>query len=136
MDETETNMKNNIRKIALMLAAALLGVAPWQTVRAQHADRLPLGVGARNRVVIKGSRNARAAGLVSQGPVEDSMQVPAITLHFRMTEKQSEELERLLEEQQDPKSPRYHSWLTPEEFGERFGIGAHDFARVREWGEA
>jgi subtilase family serine protease len=64
------------------------------------------------------------------------MSVPGITLHFRPTAHQSAELDQLLADQQDPSSPRYHAWLTPEEFGRRFGLSANDFARVRDWIES
>jgi len=32
-----------------------------------------------------------------------------------------------------PASLRYHSWLTPEEFGTRFGLSANDLAGVKDW---
>jgi len=35
-------------------------------------------------------------------------------------------LEQLLKEQQDPASPNYHNWLTPETYADRFGASAAD----------
>ena len=35
--------------------------------------------------------------------------------------------------QQDPASPYYHQWLTPETYGERFGISQNDLAQVTNW---
>ena len=43
------------------------------------------------------------------------------------------QLDQLLAEQQDPSSPNYHSWLTPEEFGARFGPTDADVAAVTGW---
>jgi hypothetical protein len=43
------------------------------------------------------------------------------------------ELEQLLEAQQDPASPSYHKWLTPEEFGNRFGVSEETYARAVQW---
>ena len=34
---------------------------------------------------------------------------------------------------QDPSSPRYHQWLNPEQFGERFGASVTDINRTAEW---
>jgi subtilase family serine protease len=42
-------------------------------------------------------------------------------------------LQRLLAEQQDPSSPNYHRWLTPQEFSARFGPDPAQFKAVRDW---
>jgi subtilase family serine protease len=47
-------------------------------------------------------------------------------------EKQAE-LDRLVAEQQDSASPNYHRWLTPEEFGNRFGRSPEEIATVKGW---
>jgi hypothetical protein len=46
---------------------------------------------------------------------------------------QEADLEQLLQEQQDPSSPQYHQWLTPVEFGQRFGPGTNDMAKITGW---
>ncbi len=42
-------------------------------------------------------------------------------------------LEKLLRDQQDPNSPNYHKWLTPEEYGDRFGFSPADIAKIVSW---
>lgn len=42
-------------------------------------------------------------------------------------------LDALLAAQQDPASPEYQRWLTPKEFGERFGATPKDLKRVERW---
>ena len=42
-------------------------------------------------------------------------------------------LEIFLAEQQDPASPNYHRWLSPAQFGDRFGVSRDDLARLRQW---
>ncbi|HZI31383.1 MAG TPA: protease pro-enzyme activation domain-containing protein, partial [Candidatus Binatia bacterium] len=42
-------------------------------------------------------------------------------------------LQQLLASQQDPKSPDYHHWLTPSEFGLRFGPTDQDIADAGNW---
>jgi hypothetical protein len=128
-------MKHTTRNI-LSVAAALMLAAPSRPVRAQQADRLSTAIDSRHRLRVAGSRNARAEGLASEGPAEDGMPVPGITLRFRQTAQQSAELEQLLEDQQNPSSTHFHAWLTQEEFGERFGLSANDFTRVRDWVES
>jgi subtilase family serine protease len=40
------------------------------------------------------------------------------------------ELDQLLEDQQNPQSPQYHRWLTPQTFAQRFGASPASLARV------
>ena len=46
---------------------------------------------------------------------------------------QEASLEALLAAQQDPQSPEYRRWLTPEEFGERFGVSESDINQLVAW---
>src|SRR5208282_522263 len=42
-------------------------------------------------------------------------------------------LNELLAAQQDPKSPEYHQWLSPQEYARRFGPADGDFNKVSQW---
>jgi subtilase family serine protease len=42
-------------------------------------------------------------------------------------------IDQLIREQQDPASPSYHRWLTPEEFAQRFGPSSAEIDRVANW---
>ena len=42
-------------------------------------------------------------------------------------------LEPFLAEQLNPSSPNYHHWLTPEQFGQRFGLSDNDLAKITAW---
>jgi subtilase family serine protease len=48
-------------------------------------------------------------------------------------EEQERELGQLLNSQHDKASPNYHRWLTPEEFGRRFGPSQDDILKVSDW---
>ena len=39
----------------------------------------------------------------------------------------------LLRDQQDPSTRDYHAWLTPEQYGDRFGVSAATYAHVVGW---
>jgi hypothetical protein len=123
-------MKPVIRKRIVYLALAFTAAAPLPVLRAQ---RLPGRIDNRAKMVLNGSRSPRIDGLTSDGPVGDSMPVRGMTFRFRPTPAQSMELERLLEDQQNPDSPLYHAWLTPEEYGDRFGLSQSDFDQVADW---
>jgi subtilase family serine protease len=60
---------------------------------------------------------------------------PTAPLEMRLTMalRNRAELTRLLADQQDPASPDYHRWLTPDQFAARFGPTDADLARVARW---
>ena len=59
-----------------------------------------------------------------------------MTLTLRSTPAQSAALRELLDRQQDPASPDLHRWLTPEQYGSRFGLNQGDISKVTAWLES
>lgn len=59
--------------------------------------------------------------------------MPSITLYFKPSVSQHAALEQLLGAQQNPASADYHKWLTPEQYGDRFGLSPSDVSRVAVW---
>lgn len=57
----------------------------------------------------------------------------ALAMRLTMALRNRAELAQLLADQQDPASPDYHRWLTPDEFTSRFGPTDADLARVKDW---
>jgi subtilase family serine protease len=49
---------------------------------------------------------------------------------------QQADLDQLLLAQQNPRSPRFHQWLTPEQFADRFGASRTDVAQIQRWLQA
>jgi subtilase family serine protease len=56
-----------------------------------------------------------------------------VSIIFNRSASQQAALEKLLAEQQDPASPQYHRWLTPAQFGARFGMAQQDLENVQMW---
>lgn len=97
------------------------------------APRLGKGITDSARVVLPKSRTPRVHAAQDLGPVSPDMRVPGITLVFRRSGMQETALEALLAAQQDPASPQYHRWLTPETFAARFGVAEEDIATAQSW---
>ena len=89
-----------------------------------------------HRVALPGSIHPKAQSKNDQGPVDPAMQLGYITLMLRPTPLQQSMLEQLLAKQQDHSSPDYHRWLTPEQFGDRFGVRPSDYTAVVSWVES
>src|SRR5215467_2015128 len=100
-------------------------------------------VAQRNRITesLRNSRRTTLAGHIppqaraedDQGRVAPNLQIRAMTLALKPSDAQQADLERFLADQQDPSSPNYHHWLTPEEYGDRFGVSADDLAKITDW---
>jgi trimeric autotransporter adhesin len=69
------------------------------------------------------------------GAVEDSRPV-RLYLTLQRTPAQQADLDSLLAAQQNPKSAQYHKWLTPEQFGARFGASDDDIQQINRWLES
>src|SRR5260370_39736415 len=54
-------------------------------------------------------------------------------MHFKMTAAQRADLDQRSQAQQDPSSPQYHQWLTPEQFAGRFGLSENDLQQITAW---
>jgi subtilase family serine protease len=102
------------------------------TARAE-AQRIVAAIDSSARVALAGSVTPLAARAIDLGAAPDDTPLPLLSLHFTMTAAQQTALTQLLDDLQDPASPQYHQWLTPEQFGARFGLGAADLATVSAW---
>jgi uncharacterized protein (TIGR03437 family) len=54
-------------------------------------------------------------------------------LFLKPSASQQADLRQLLDDQQNPASPLYHRWLTPDEFADRFGLSRNDIAAATDW---
>jgi uncharacterized protein (TIGR03437 family) len=88
------------------------------------------------RVILPGSIPFKVRLADDRGPADPSLQIPFITLSMKPSAAQQTDLDRLLEEQRDRSSSKYHQWLTPEQFGDRFGLTSVDYAAVTAWLES
>jgi hypothetical protein len=87
-----------------------------------------------NRVVqLPGNTAPMARAEFDKGAVEDSLPMAHMMLLLQRSATQESELETLLAQQSDPSSASYHHWLTPTEFGQRFGPSDADVAQVTGW---
>ena len=67
------------------------------------------------------------------GSVPPDLLLDEMTVVLSRSPEQQLDLENLLTDQQNPASPNYQHWLTPTEFGERFGLSDQDTASVTGW---
>ncbi len=100
---------------------------------AAQSDRIPGPIDSSQRVTLAGRIHYKALPQYDQGRVEPTFALDYVTMLFAPSASQSEALDVLLAGQQNPSSPNYHHWLTPEQFGARFGLAANDMQNVTAW---
>jgi subtilase family serine protease len=113
--------------LTVLFAGLFASVLPAQQ------DRITTAVDARRSVAVRGSVSPQARPQYDRGAVEPDFRLGNITLMLKPSASQQAALEQLLAEQQDPASPNYHNWLTPETYADRFGASAADLDKVAAW---
>lgn len=129
----EYSMKSNSYTALIF---TLLFALQTTFVSAAPKARVTRTVDNGRRVRLTGHLHPHGASESDAGAVDSSEVLPAMTMTLRPSDEQEAALEKLLEEQQDPASPSYHQWLTPEQFGERFGVNEADLQKITSWLES
>ena len=147
-------MRQRIR-LVLFLAAALLlagctgcarNVAPGDSSAlasastavpadraADPAVRAALPIDESRSVTLDGNVHPLARAEFDQGAVNPGARLDRMLLLLKPSTEQQAALDELVAAQQNPHSPLYHRWLTPAEFGARFGVGDAALAQATVW---
>jgi uncharacterized protein (TIGR03437 family) len=120
------------RKIVLTALRAVIPFLPLALLSAQQ-DRITGRIDTGQTVTLPGHINPRAQSKYDQGAVDASFALPSITIYFKPSAAQQQSLNQLLSDQQNPSSPQYHKWLTPEQFADQFGASSSDLATITAW---
>src|ERR1700722_3557137 len=99
-------------------------------VRAAPPARLSRTIDNGETFVLEGHTRTLLRSAQDLGEADSSLTLPQLELHFRMSPAQAADLNLLLSSQRDRSSKSYHKWLTPEQFGARFGVNESDLKKV------
>ena len=110
---------------ALGLSLACTGLA--------QPDRIRGPVDQSRSITLPGNMHPKAQPKYDLGPVEASFPIKYVSMLLKHTEAQGAVLDELLADQQNPASPHYLTWLTPEKYAERFGVSQNDIGKITTW---
>ena len=96
-------------------------------------DRITGPIVSSQLIKLSGGVPRRAQPQYDQGPVDPSFKLSYMTLLTVPPAGQQKAIDRLLAQQQDPRSPLYHQWLTPEQYADRFGLSPNDVQKITGW---
>jgi len=96
-------------------------------------NRIVTSIQEAQVVTLAGNVHPLARGEFDVGVVSAETPLNRMVLELDPSAAQQAELDSLLEAQHDAGSPLYHKWLTPADYGSRFGASAGDLARISAW---
>ncbi len=95
--------------------------------------RITAQVDGSNLVVLKGNTHPLAQAKYDQGMAPDSLPAERMLMVLQRSPQQEVALRALIDGQQSKSSGNYHQWLTPEQFGQQFGVADADIEVVTSW---
>lgn len=116
--------------------ALMLFLVSWASAYGQVIPPATLVTQALNnnvRVTLRGNTHPLARSEFDRGVAPEGQAMRRMLVLLKRSPEQQAALSKLLTEQQVKSSPNYHRWLTPEQFGERFGPVDADIQAVTGW---
>src|SRR5690242_6210054 len=119
----------------LLIVCGLLVVVP-AGAQDRPPSRITQAINGTRRITLAGNMHPMARAEFDRGTAPADLPMQQMQLVLARSAAQQADLERLLAAQQDPSSPDYHRWLTPEQFGQRFGASDEDVQKITGWLES
>jgi subtilase family serine protease len=129
--KTETFSGDKIMKTLSYVLAGVLLLGSSSALA--QTDRIATPINSSQTVVLKGNVSPVAKPENDLGPLDPATRLPHVTMMMKLSPAQQAALDKLLVDQQDPSSPDYHQWLTPEQYGARFGLSQADIRKITQW---
>ncbi len=123
-------------RLALVMLGCTAALLPWQgawgaLAAAQGADGQEPGW-----VTLGGNTHPMAQPRYDKGAVPAATPTGRLTLLLRRSASRQAELRAYLDAVQDPHSPLFHKWLTPEQYGAQFGATDGELQLAAGWLQA
>jgi hypothetical protein len=133
-------MRSSLLKISALTLALLILTTYSPNISAQttanaasNVARITQAVKENDRVTLKGNTHPLASVKNDQGLAPDSLPMERMLLVLKRSADQEASLKTLMEGQQSKSSPNFHQWLTPDQFGQQFGVSDADIQSVTAW---
>jgi subtilase family serine protease len=133
MNSFRRNRIYSYAAVAVLASSSLCvgGAAAEQTAGPQA--RVVTAVRNDQLETLRGNVHPMARPANDRGALPDQRPVTKIRMLLQRSAAQEAALQQLMAQQLDPKSPKFHAWLTPQEFGQQFGPADSDVEAVKNW---
>jgi len=123
----------------LSVAVFLLAVVcafPITGLQAQTVPASASRIGAvddSSLVVLKNNHHPLATAANDRGEVSPDLPMERMLLVLSRDASAQSALQKVLAGQQDKSSPDFHAWMSPAQFGARFGVSSTDLQKLKGW---
>lgn len=90
-------------------------------------------INSAEQTVLKNSLHPMAQPQFDAGRLAADTRLNGITMVFNRSAAQEAALKTLIADQQNPASPLYRQWLTPDQFAVQFGMADEDMSKAESW---
>ena len=119
--------------LTLALGTPTIVSAASPSAAAAPAARINEHIDEAQRVELKGLVPRAVTRATDLGPADRALAVERVVMVLGSSPEQEVALAQFLRNVQTRGRPEYHQWLTPDAFGQRFGVAPADLATVRTW---
>ena len=97
------------------------------------AARIVAPIDNTRLVTLRGNTHPATVTGKDLGAVDTAMPLTRLQLLLQRSPEQQAALDAFMAQQTDPQSPNFHHWLSPTEYGERYGPSDADIATLTAW---
>ena len=119
------------RKVLCLLLGSVFSLPALAQIPATPLVTQPID--ETNLVTLRGNVHPLAQPRYDVGPADVSLPARQLMLLLNRPAEREAALAQHLQDAHTPGSATYHQWLTPEEFGKRFGPADSDIQQVSDW---
>lgn len=116
-----------------ILAASIVFPSPALAQSAVKRRLITAPIQDESTTTLRGNTYPLARAEFDRGAAPLDLPIRRMLLVLKRGPEQETSLEGLLDQQQAKGSPSYHSWLTPEQFGQQFGPADEDIQEITSW---
>jgi len=124
--------RNGLFRSTVRLVVVLI-IGTFSFAQSSPGQRITRPVSDADVARLPGGVHPHLAQAIDQGRLPANRPLNRMAIFFKPSAAQQSDLDQLLQQQQNPASPNYHKWLTPEQYGARFGMSSSDLTKVSTW---
>src|ERR1700683_723584 len=111
----------------------MLTLCAFSPAQSGPASRITQPTNDAFRVTLKGNVHPLAQAHFDLGTVPDSFPASRMVLLLQRSPEREAALQQFLQEAHRPGSSTFHKWITPDQFGEMYGVADSDIATLSGW---
>ena len=126
-------MKSSLFRLIVLATATACVSLPLAAQSSYAINRVVTPIDETNLVQLRGNVHPMAQARYDRGPAPEATPTGRIMLVLQRSATQQQTLTQYLSDLQNPSSASYHKWLTPAQYGAKFGLSDADLQTVEGW---